>query len=130
MSARVKNDVRVKTTLLMVIIFSVLSFQEVVWADRTVKCGGRLVSLGATQAEVREKCGAPDQVERREEGENTWISQLYDYAEDRYKAPRLIKGPIQIEIWTYNFGANRFVRYLLFENGVLIRIETGEKGHD
>jgi hypothetical protein len=110
------------------IVVAILLMHTAVSADRTLKCGTRLVSIGDTTAEVLEKCGEPDQVERREEGQDTWISQYFDYEEERFKAPRLVKGPIQVEIWTYDFGATRLIRYLLFENDELIRIETGEKG--
>jgi hypothetical protein len=114
--------------LALPVVFSILWVAASVSADRTFKCGTRLVSVGDMAGDVLEACGEPDRIERREEGEDTWISQLYDYEEERYKAPRLIKGPIQVEIWTYDFGSNRFIRYLHFLNGELIRIETGEKG--
>jgi hypothetical protein len=115
---------------LLLILLSVVLIPSAVSADRTLKCGTRLVSIGDTTAEVLEKCGEPDQIERREEGQDTWISQYFDYEEERFKAPRLVKGPIQVEIWTYDFGATRFIRYLLFENDELIRIETGDKGRE
>jgi hypothetical protein len=116
--------------LKLTIVVAILLMQTAVSADRTLKCGTRLVSIGDTTTEVLEKCGEPDQIERREEGQDTWISQYFDYEEERFKAPRLVKGPIQVEIWTYDFGATRFIRYLLFENDELIRIETGEKGSE
>ena len=99
-------------------------------AERTLQCGHRLVSIGDSAAQVRDRCGEPESIEHREEGRDTYISQLYDYAEERYKAPRLIKGPIRVEVWTYDFGPTRFTRYLHFENDRLIRIETGEKDRD
>ena len=34
-----------------------------------------------------------------------------------------------VEVWTYNFGSRTFVRYLEFENGTLVRIETGGYGY-
>ncbi|MGB5985345.1 MAG: DUF2845 domain-containing protein [Desulfobacterales bacterium] len=35
---------------------------------------------------------------------------------------------IEFERWIYQLGAQRFARHLLFENGILIRIELGDKG--
>jgi hypothetical protein len=29
-----------------------------------------------------------------------------------------------IEIWTYNFGADRFMQRIRFQNGVVVRIES------
>ena len=35
-----------------------------------------------------------------------------------------------VEVWTLNFGSRTFVRFLEFENGTLVRIETGGYGYD
>ncbi|MFZ1983244.1 MAG: DUF2845 domain-containing protein [Desulfatitalea sp.] len=101
-----------------------------VHADRTIRCQGRLVSIGAFKEQVQEKCGAPNYLEEWEEGQNTVISQYYDYEKERYIAPHFIAGPIRMERWTYNFGSNRLIHYLYFQNGKLTKIETGEKGSD
>lgn len=37
---------------------------------------------------------------------------------------------IAVEVWTLNFGSRTFTRFLEFENGTLIRIETGGYGYD
>ena len=97
-------------------------------SETTLRCGGGLVSVGDTTAKVFEKCGEPTKESKWEEGHNTWISQIYDYEKERYQLPELIKGPILMELWTYDLGSNKFIRYLHFANGRLIRIETGEKG--
>jgi Protein of unknown function (DUF2845) len=96
--------------------------------ETTFRCGGGLVSVGDTTAKVLKKCGEPTKESEWEEGHNTWISQIYDYEKERYQLPELIKGPILMELWTYDLGSNKFIRYLYFANGRLIRIETGEKG--
>jgi len=99
-------------------------------ADRTIRCQGRLVSIGAFKDQVEEKCGTPDYLEAWEEGHDSAISQFYDYEKERYIRPHLILGPIRMERWTYNFGSNRLIHYLYFQNGKLTNIETGEKGSD
>lgn len=96
--------------------------------ETTFRCGGGLVSVGDSSAKVFEKCGEPTEESKWEEGHNTYISQIYDYEKERYQLPELIKGPILMELWTYDFGSNKFIRYLHFANGRLIRIEIGEKG--
>jgi hypothetical protein len=105
-----------------------LPTDDVAAGETTLRCGGGLVSIGDTTAKVFEKCGEPTNESKWEEGHNTWISQIYDYEKERYQLPELIKGPILMEIWTYDLGSNKFIRYLHFANGRLIRIETGEKG--
>ena len=39
-----------------------------------------------------------------------------------------IKAPVRMERWTCDFGPNKFIRYLTFQIGRLIKIETGDKG--
>ena len=99
-------------------------------SERTLRCQGRLVSIGDTQSEVREKCGEPDQLSQWEEGRNTTVARIFDYETERYQAPERITTPIQMERWTYDFGPTRFIRHLYFENGKLIRMETGDKRGD
>ena len=101
---------------------------DVVAVETTFRCAGGLVSVGDTTNKVFEKCGEPTKESKWEEGHNTYISQIYDYEKERYQLPELIKGPILMELWTYDLGSNKFIRYLHFANGRLIRIETGEKG--
>jgi hypothetical protein len=33
-----------------------------------------------------------------------------------------------VDEWTYDFGKNRFIRYLTFEQGKLVRITAGRYG--
>ena len=113
---------------LLLIILPISFIEDGYAGDRTLRCQGRIVSIGDTQSEVLEKCGKPDEVTQREESPNSYISQIFDYEQERYIAPKLIKGPIRVELWTYDFGPTRFIRYLRFENGKLIKIETGDKG--
>ncbi|MGB8336029.1 MAG: DUF2845 domain-containing protein [Desulfobacterales bacterium] len=115
--------------LILVALFVQLWLYTDVAADETtLRCGGGLVSIGDTSSKVFEKCGEPTNESKWEEGHNTWISQIYDYEKERYQLPELIKGPILMELWTYDLGSNKFIRYLHFANGRLIRIKTGEKG--
>jgi len=125
------NEVEMKRRCLPAIILLFFIWVDSSTAsDSTLRCRNRLVGIGADKSEVLEKCGNPDNVSRWEEDPNSYISQIYDYEKDRYQAPRSIKGPLLMERWTYNFGSHRFIRYLDFENGELIKIETGEKGSD
>ena len=97
-------------------------------AERTLRCNGRLVSIGDSQLEVRDKCGDPDHLSGWEEGRNTRIARIFDYETERYRAPQKVDTPIQMQRWTYDFGPTRFIRHLYFENGELIHIEAGPKG--
>jgi len=99
----------------------------VAFADRALRCQGRLVYVGDFKEEVLSKCGHPDHIESWEENPHGDTFAIYDYENERYQLPERIKGPILVERWTYNLGSNRFTRYLLFRNGELHKIERGEK---
>jgi hypothetical protein len=94
----------------------------------SLRCDNRIVSVGQSADDVRGLCGEPQRIDTWEEGVNAYISKFYDYEHDRYQAPRGEKGPIRYEAWTYDFGPQRFIRTLIFEDGRLIKIETGDKG--
>jgi hypothetical protein len=73
---------------------------------------GRLVQVGDSARRVEKRCGRPDAREPLVE----------EYCDQGHCTRRT--G----ERWTYDFGRTYFVRYLLFFNGSLTRIEDGEYG--
>jgi hypothetical protein len=99
-----------------------------VLADRSIRCNGKIISIGDYKDQVLRICGEPDDVDQWEVAPNSAIAEYYDYKEERYKLPKFVWGPLHMERWTYDFGPTQFIRYLLFRNGELIKIETGEKG--
>lgn len=100
------------------------------WADRSIRCEGRIISIGAYPEQVRETCGEPNYLDAWEERRNAVISEYYDHERERYILPHILPDPIRWERWTYNFGSTRLIHYLYFRNGQLHRIETGGKGSD
>ena len=119
-----------KRILFSLLLPSLIFLNNSMAADRYLRCQGRLVSIGDTKEEVLDKCGKPDKRDQWVGDQNSTISQIYDYKTERYMAPKAIKQPIQMERWTYNMGPNKFIRYLYFQNGELIKIETGERGRN
>ena len=100
-------------------------------------CNGNLVSEGATRYEVLSECGEPDFKDLRFEKrvKRDYYRNLFPRGEwgwyreqEFYREPYLAIEEVVIEEWTYNFGPARFIRYLIFENGRLSQIETGEYG--
>ena len=113
----------------MIAIASHLPPVPSVLADNDLRCSNRLVSIGATPAEVTDKCGEPAHVEQWEEQIDGFVTQWFIYKTRSYQdLPQRIETPVRMERWTYDFGANRFIRYLTFQNGRLIKIDTGDKG--
>ena len=113
--------------IMIISILPVLYFPSTAFADRALRCQGRLVVIGDVAADVLSKCGEPDHVEQWEENPHGDTSKLYDYEKERYQLPELMKGPVLVERWTYNLGSNQFTRYLFFQNGELYKIERGDK---
>ena len=97
-----------------------------------LRCRGSIVSIGDTKLQVIDKCGEPDHIEFWEE-ERIKKDHYYSDDQDRsyrgYREPFLVKEYVRIEEWTYNRGPTTFIRYLLFENGRLKKINLGDKGH-
>ena len=108
-------------------IVPVMCLPAAALGDRALRCNGRLVYIGDLKADVLSTCGKPDHIKKWEELPHGYRSNIYNYKEDRYQLPELIEGPIRYERWTYNLGANRFTRYLFFQNGELYKIERGDK---
>lgn len=87
-------------------------------AAHALRCGNRLVTAGALDFQVRERCGDP-----------YWIEEHYQ---------TLIAGDERIEVaqaveysaWFFNFGANRLLVRLLFRDGRLVREDTLDRGVD
>ena len=116
-----------KTFLNLMAIFAILLAPLDLWAEESLRCGTRIVSIGDDSATVRDVCGEPNRIVRREEGGNVLILGQTDPEEEQYPSPGVMKGPVHIEIWTYDLGSNRFIRRLYFQDDELVRIETEEK---
>lgn len=98
----------------------------------SLSCEGRIVSTGDSRYEVKSVCGEPDDASQRVE---------YRTVRGRVSGPcRRIDGKITcsdtreqvvevvIDEWIYDFGRNRFIEYLTFEQGKLVSVRTGSYG--
>lgn len=86
---------------------------------RAFFCDQDIVSEGLTKAEVFQKCGPPSFEDSRIEYRTAAV------APPGY--PQIGVGtavPLTIDEWTYNFGSNRFMQLLVFENGRLRQIRS------
>ena len=94
-------------------------------SGRSLRCDGRLVMVGDFEHEVVAKCGDPQQIETYADLPDEWVSRHYDDHEERFKAPYLLRSPINREVWTYQRGPNHLPYYLYFDKGRLTRMEIG-----
>ena len=97
-----------------------------------LRCSSRLISLGDPKSKILHECGEPDDIEIRHEeyvdgyGHRSYLS---DWSHSGHLATSLLKEVITIEEWMYNFGPTRFIRFLIFKNGRLKKIRTGDYGY-
>lgn len=100
-------------------------------SDTDFWCDGGIVSTGDRKFEVFTKCGEPTWRDMRFEKrlKRDFFRELFPPRErERYREPFLVEEFVEIEEWVYNFGTTRFIRFLTFENGILVSIETGGYG--
>jgi hypothetical protein len=100
-------------------------------------CGNNLITEGTSRFEVLSRCGEPDYKEirfekriQRDYYRDLFMSEQWRWYREKelYREPYLAVEDILIEEWTYNLGPTRFIRYLIFENGRLVDIKTGDYG--
>jgi hypothetical protein len=97
-----------------------------------LRCGTGLITVGDTMPEVIAQCGAPDYTEEWEEERIMRdFRRPFNYQNnDQWgRAPFLVKVPVKLERWYYNFGPTQLIHYLKFRNGKLVKITTGERGY-
>ncbi len=104
-----------------------------------IRCGSYLVDLGAHRHEVLGKCGEPDEVRvsvvekivpRRWRYNRGWRPEHHDTRGYAVAGGTLVpvKTYVERETMVFDRGRNRFINILTFEDGILVRIETGNYG--
>jgi hypothetical protein len=83
------------------------------------RCGQRLVNTGDVKEQVLLKCGEPMTQER-------WMEEEIQDDDEGRRPRKGVKVPM--ERWVYNLGSTQFLRILLFRRGVLVQIQTGDRG--
>jgi hypothetical protein len=97
----------------------------------SLNCNNRIASTGDSRYEVKAICGEPDDASQRVE---------YRKVSRRVSAPCAGGGArcrdtqeevieIVIDEWIYDFGRNRFIQHVTFEQGRLVRVESRGYGH-
>ena len=97
-------------------------------SDDSLRCQDRIIMLGESMYDVQALCGPPDFTDRR-------VSQRAALRPNRFcplgaRCPGVVETvEVTIDEWTYDFGRNRFIHYLLFEDGKLVSVHQGGYGH-
>ncbi len=94
------------------------------------RCGSEIISPGDRKFDVLRKCGDPDNIEVREEVRIKRDLGAHVFLPGE-EPPGFVfsKELVTVEEWEYNLGPGRFIRYLTFENGRLMKITAGDYGY-
>jgi hypothetical protein len=90
-----------------------------------MECGNRVISLGDSIAKVSGLCGNPARVDRSAIFRGTSESSPHG----RSITPGGEDVQIPVEVWVYNFGPNRFMHQIRFEDGRVVRIDRLDYGY-
>jgi Protein of unknown function (DUF2845) len=88
----------------------------------TLRCGSRLITEGDPIDEVLASCGEPAQRKR------TWITRQPRFEYGGREVPFPGEEEVPVDLWTYDFGANKLMRRIRFVAGKVDTIETLEHG--
>ena len=78
--------------------------------------------------EVRNRCGEPDAISSRMQKRKVqhrytrWVGGVQESVIEEEEID------VPLDEWTYDLGPSCFIRYVLFENGSVIDVSTGEYG--
>ena len=90
-------------------------------ADGSLRCGGRLVSVGDARIDLLGRCGEPALRDRR-------LDERWEGVTDGTKGQGRRTTTV-IEEWTYDFGPFKLTRIATLKNGTLADIRTGGYGY-
>ena len=90
----------------------------------SMKCGTDLVSDGASKLEVFKKCGEPFGRETR------YVTDTISYLDYSFGTPVVLQRQITrtIEEWVYTFGSHDFDKHVIFDDGRLVEVRSGNYG--
>jgi hypothetical protein len=114
----------------MLVVTFLLTVASAVMAS-DFSCGSKIITTGDHSYDVLRKCGEPSHVEAWEKVrvKRDFGPGLLEEEMGLSRWSPFVKELVTVEEWEYNWGSNRFIRYLRFENGRLIRITVGDYGY-
>jgi len=112
-------------------VLAALSVSASARAD-SLACNNRIVSSGDSRYEVRTVCGEPDDAVQRVEYRTTRgrVAGPCTREDGKQRCGQSREEVIEVVIdeWVYDFGRNRFIEYLTFEQGRLVSVRAGSYG--
>jgi len=95
-------------------------------AFASMQCGNKIINEGSTRSEVAAKCGEPDEVVNQRSVFRRPV--IWSNGRPFYVGESFVEIPV--ESWVYNFGPNKLMRRVRFEDGVVVEIETLGYGYN
>lgn len=97
----------------------------------SLRCGNKLVASGDSMYLVESRCGAPVDKQHRTEmrTESVWIN-LPCRAPGQVNCGQMIQRTVEVSVdeWLYDFGPQRFMQRIVFEQGRLLSVIAGDYG--
>jgi hypothetical protein len=101
--------------------------------DEPMSCKDRIVQIGDSAYDVKSLCGTPDWIETRTESRfvRRVVNAQCPGGSPTSRCATVVEEAVQVPIeeWTYDFGSQRFIEYLTFEQGKLAHARLGNYGH-
>lgn len=120
-----------RTIRFLVVLIPALLFSQQALAFR---CGSKLVTEGIHEQVVRKLCGEPTSVRHLGYAVRPYILDtrrqgLGGLSSNRYQGTGHLIQEVLVTEYVYNFGPRKLMRRLVFEDGILITIETLGSGY-
>ena len=102
-------------------VYAALALVPTLGLAQSVVCSGKIINEGVSQAEVSAMCGTPVQVDHHTRNLVTAVGSV---TQPGYYAGASASDDVQVEVWTYNFGPNKLMQRIWFEDGLVKRVES------
>lgn len=94
-----------------------------------MRCKSKIITKGDIQAKVLKYCGEPTTAQTRfAERFGAYRSTDRRDLDNRVVYSPYFRSEVIIEEWVYNLGPSKLMRRITFENGVVVDVETLERG--
>ncbi len=114
-------------------VASVAALSAVPARADSLSCDGRIASSGDSTYQVRATCGEPDDAVHHVEYRTVRIRvpapchEEHGFRRCDVEVERTVE--LAVDEWTYDFGSNRFIEFLRFDDGRLVSVNEGGYGH-
>jgi Protein of unknown function (DUF2845) len=92
---------------------------------QAMECGNKLITRGDSISKVATLCGNPAQVDRS----SIIRSASAGWVNGQWVQSGGAQLEIPVEIWLYNFGPDKLMQQIRFEDGRVVKIETLDFGY-